>query len=29
MRMMAEESRRSFKAVGWETGEPIGEEEAE
>lgn len=29
MRMMAEEIRRSFKAAGWETGEPIGEEEAE
>ena len=29
MRMMAEEIRRSFEAAGWETGGPIGEEEAE
>lgn len=29
MRMIAEGIRRSFEAAGWETGGPIGEEEAE
>jgi hypothetical protein len=29
MQMMAEEIRQAFEAAGWETGGPVGEEEAE